>query len=287
MRNKAPLILSVIVGLIALVAIQSYLRKKEVSAQSQFRGSKVLAIATDVRKGAELTPQMLVVKEVPNQFVPPDALREGGDAQLVVGRKLATSLRAGQILQWVVFQGEGKGGGLSSMIPDKEGAFTVPISKGIKPGLIQSGDHIDILGSFAVPKGGQPMPESAATWRLGSDMVNVVLLQNVTVLNVGDSLSAGRGDTGGGELTLSLTLRESQMLMFASEHGQLGAVLRREGSTETLPRTELPTVTFEEILKVIGDLDGLRKVRMVEVESGAKVESVPVRNTSPVKENSK
>jgi Flp pilus assembly protein CpaB len=230
---------------------------------------------------------MLVVKEVPNQFVPPDALREGGDAKLVVGRKLATSLRAGQILQWVAIEVEGSRGGLSSMIPAGEGAFTVPISRGIKTGLIQGGDHIDIIGSFAVPKGGQPVPESAATWRLGSDMVNVVLLQNVTVLNVGDSLASGRGDTGGGDVTLSLTLRESQMLMFASEHGQLGAVLRREGSTETLPRAELPTVTFEEIMKVIGDLDGLRKVRMVEVESGSKLESVPVRNASTDKQKSK
>jgi Flp pilus assembly protein CpaB len=175
-------------------------------------------------------------------------------------------------------------GGLSSLIPAGEGAFSVSVSKGVKPGLIQPGDHIDIIGSFAVPKPNQPMPTGAASWRQGSDVVNVVLLQNVTVLAVGEIFSGAvkSQNESGGDLTLSLTLAESQLLMFAQANGELGAVLRREGATAIAPRAELPRVTFEAIEKIIGDLDGKRQYRAVEVQKGSQTETVPVSNhTSP------
>ena len=56
--------------------------------------------------------------------------------------------------------------------------------------LLQPSDHVDIIGSFAVPKPGFTMPASGtANFRTGPDMVNIVLLQNVTVLAVGDQFS--------------------------------------------------------------------------------------------------
>src|SRR5204862_678873 len=119
-------------------------------------------------------------------------------------------------------------------------------------------------------------PVGSSTWRQGSDMVNVVLLQNVTVLAIGELYGgSNKGQAAAGDLTLSLTLPEAQLLMFASEHGELGAVLRREGAEEVKPRPDLPRVTFEAIEKILGDLDGKRNVRVVRVEKGAKTESVP------------
>jgi hypothetical protein len=58
----------------------------------------------------------------------------------------------------------------------------------------------------------------------------------------------------------------------------LGAVLRREGATDITPRSELPRVTFEEIEKIIGDLDGKRNYRNVEVQKGSQSITVPVTN---------
>jgi len=172
---------------------------------------------------------------------------------------------------------------LSSIIPTGEGAFSVSINKGIKPGLIQPSDHIDVIGSFALPKPGQPLPAAVtagANWRQGSDMVNVVLLQNVTVLAVGETLGGqSRGEGGGTELTLSLTLPEAQLLMFASEHGSLGAILRREGVTDVRPRAELTPITFQNIQTIIGDLDNKRNTRVIEVQKGPKTETVPVINS--------
>jgi Flp pilus assembly protein CpaB len=280
MKNKFPLIVAVLIGAVALYAVRSYVNRMEQNTQAQLRGDPVLSAARDIPPGAELTMQMIVTKPVPRKFIPPQAIEGQTQIKQVLGRRTAVKIQAGQVILWSDLVSEGKGA-LASIIPAGEGAYTVSISKGIKPALMQPSDHVDIIGSFAVPKG-PVMPSSAATWRATPDMVNVVLLQNVTVLAVGDVLGgASRSQSSGGaDLTLSLTLPEAQLLMFASEHGELGAILRREGETEVKGRTELPRVTFDTIDKIIGDLDGRRGVRMVEVLQGTKSTSVPVMGGS-------
>ncbi len=111
-------------------------------------------------------------------------------------------------------------------------------------------------------------------------MVNVVLLQNVTVLAVGDIFNGSiKSEGGSGDLTLSLDLAESQLLMFAVQHGELGAVLRRDGAIDYKPRKELPRITFEKIEEIVGDLDGKRNYHNIEVQKGPQSISVPVNNS--------
>jgi len=283
MKNKFPLIVAVVIGVAALIAIRQYVNKMEQQANAKLKGDLVVAANVDIPAGTELTVQMLGPKEVPRQFIPAQAIQGSDSVKQILGTKTRVPIHAGQIVLWSDLVSETHGG-LSSLIPAGEGAFSVSVSKGVKPGLIQPGDHIDIIGSFAVPKPNQPMPTGTATWRQGSDVVNVVLLQNVTVLAVGEIYSGvvRSQSESGGELTLSLTLAESQLLMFAQANGELGAVLRREGATGIVTRADLPRVTFEAIEKIIGDLDGKRQYRAVEVQKGSQTETVPVSNhTSP------
>ena len=279
MKNKFPLVIAVVIGVAALLAIRSYVSKMEQQAAAKLKGEMVVSASVDIPAGTELTVQMLTPKEVPKQFIPAQAIQGSDSVKQILGTKTRVAVRAGQLVLWSDLVSEARGG-LSSIIPTGEGAFSVSIAKGVKPGLIQPSDHIDIIGSFAVPKPNQPLPTGAASWRQGSDVVNVVLLQNVTVLAIGDKYGGAIGSPSdaGGELTLSLTLAEAQLLMFAQQNGELGAVLRREGATTIAPRAELPRVTFEAIEKIIGDLDGKRNYRTVEVQKGSKSVNVPVSN---------
>jgi Flp pilus assembly protein CpaB len=280
MKNKFPLIVAVIVGVLALFAIKSYVNRMEQSTQAQLRGDPVVAASRDIPAGTEITMQMIVAKPVPRKFIPPQAIEGQAQVKQILGRKTGAKIQAGQIILWTDLVSEGRGT-LASIIPPGEGAYTVTIGKGIKPGLMQPNDHVDILGSFAVPKSTIQMPSSSATFRAGADMVNVVLLQNVTVLAVGDAFAGGaRSQGGGADLTLSLTLPEAQLLMFASQHGELGAVLRREGESDVKSREELPRLTFDAVDKLIGDLDGRRNLRLVEVQQGLKSTRVPVMNNA-------
>lgn len=279
MKSKFPLIIAIIIGVAALLAIRSYVNKMEEQTQAKLKGEPVVAASTDIPAGAELTIQMVSPKEVPRQFIPSQAIQGSAEVKQIIGRKTRVAIRAGQLILWSDLVSEARGG-LASVIPAGEGAFTLSFSKGIKSGLIQPSDHIDVIASFALPKPNQPMPASVGTasWRQASDMVNVVLLQNVTVLAVGEVFAGGvrPADAPAGDLTLSLTLPEAQLLMFAAQHGELGAVLRREGAAEIKPRSELPRVTFQDIEGIIGDLDGKRNLRVVEVQKGLKSDVVPV-----------
>lgn len=281
MKNKFPLLVAVIIGIAALFAIKQYVNKMEQQAADKLKGEPVVAAGVDIPVGTELTMQMIVAKEVPRQFIPAQAIQGSDSVKQILGTKTRVAIHAGQPILWSDLVNETHGG-LSSIIPAGEGAYTVSISKGVKPGLIQPSDHIDIIGSFALPKPTQPLPTEAtvSSWRQGSDLVNVVLLQNVTVLAVGDTFGGAvrSASDSGGDLTLSLTLAEAQELMFAQQNGELGAVLRREGATATAARADLPRVTFEKIDQIIGDLDGKRNYRSVEVQKGSESQTVPVSN---------
>jgi Flp pilus assembly protein CpaB len=279
MKNRTPIVIAIIIGVLAIFSVHSYVKRVEQTTQDKLKGTPVVSAKVKIAPGVELTMEMFAPKEVPDQFIPAQAIKGSAELKQIIGRKLRVPVKAGQIVLWSDLVSEDKSG-LSSAIPAGEGAFTVSISKGIKSGLVQPNDHIDIIGSFAMPKPAQSIPNSSATWRQGSDMVNVVLLQNVTVLALGDSFGAGRaaGGSGGGDVTLSLTLQEAQLLMFASAHGELGAVLRRDGALDIKARADLPRITFEAIDTIVGDLDGKRAMRIIEVQKGSKTVPVPVLN---------
>jgi pilus assembly protein CpaB len=266
-KNRLAFIAALMLGVLAILAIRSYVKRVEQEASARLKGTPVVAARSDLKEGAEITIDSVVAKEIPPQFIPPQAIQGSLELKQIIGRSVRVPVKAGQIILWSDLASERRGG-LSALIPENEGAFSINISRGIQPLLMQPNDKIDIIASFTAPKprGAQAQAQPGASWRDASDVVNVVLLQNVTVLAIGQQFGGtpapGReGSGGGGGLTLSVTLPEAQLLMFASQHGELGAILRREGSLSVIPRTELPRVTFEEIEKIIGDLDQRRDQR--------------------------
>jgi len=65
--------------------------------------------------------------------------------------------------------------------------------------------------------------------------------------------------------------------MFASQHGELGVVLRRQEDIHSMERAQLPRITFDAVVDLIGDLDSRRRKRLIEVQRGSgAAEVVPV-----------
>jgi Flp pilus assembly protein CpaB len=275
MNKKLALLVAGIVAVLAFFGIKSYQKQESDRQQSVQKGVRIVAARDDIKADTEITDKMLGYQEVPEQFVPAQAVPFANKTMLV-GRTAKFSINRGKLVL-ISDVKEDEPVSLSSFIPPHEGAFTITLAKGIRPSLMRNGDHIDIIGSFAAPKPNQPLPTAATSWRQASDMVNVVLLENVTVLAVGDSYSGatGRMDSTG-EITVSVQLREAQLLMFAAEHGELGAMLRRQGATEIQPENERTKLSFAEIENIIGDIDHKRNVRLIEVEKGGKTQFVPV-----------
>lgn len=264
MKNRVAFVAALLLGILAILAIRSYVKRVEAEASAKLQGEPVVAAMSDLAAGAEITMEAVTPREVPPQFIPPQAIQGSSELQQIIGRTVRFPVKAGQIILWSDLAAERRGG-LSTLIPEKEGAFSLNISRGIQTSLIQPNDHIDILASFAAP-GRREASAPVSTWREASDMVTVVLLQNVTVLAVGQQYGGQVQNeaSGGGSLTLSVTLPEAQLLMFAAQHGELGALLRREGEGAVMSRADLPRVTFEAIETIIGDLDQRRDQRISE-----------------------
>src|SRR5665213_975586 len=148
MKNKFPLLIAIIVGVAALLAIRSYVNNAEQKARDMLKGERIVSASVDIPAGAVITMQMLVAKEVPDQFIPAQAIQGVDQVKQILGNKTRVAVRAGQILLWSDLVSEQRGG-VSAIIPEGEGAYTLTISKGANTTLIQPSDHIDIIGSVS------------------------------------------------------------------------------------------------------------------------------------------
>lgn len=277
MKNKLPIIITLLFGIAAIFVVRSYIEKIQQDSRAQFRGERIIVAREDLKAGAALSQQILAVKEFPSRFLHRQSIKEG-ELGSILSAKIHRDIRAGDPVLWSDFESQANSG-FSATIPQGEGVYTVSITRGIKPGLVRAGDHIDIVGTFTMPKQSQAAIAGGGSWKSSQDVVNKVLLQNVTVLSIGDSYAGagfGRESSGGGDLTLSVSLREAQVLMFAAAHGELGAVLRREGFNEVAAPKDLPRITFETIEQLIGEVEGERKTRSVELRKGLNTTTQPV-----------
>jgi Flp pilus assembly protein CpaB len=286
MKSRTPIIVAVVIGVLVVFAIRSYVKRVKDEASAQLRGSPVVAATQDMSEGAIVKMTMIYPKEVPDRFIPPQAIRGSAEVAQIVGRKVRFPIAKDQIILWSDLEMERRRG-LATVVPGDERAFTMSVAQGVSASLLQPNDHVDIIASVAVPepKGTAKPTAGAATWREKSDIVTMVLLQNVTILGIGKDFgvgqtggSSGPGGGSGGMITVSVTLPESQLLSFAQQHGELGIVLRREGNIDTLPREKLPRVTFATLEELIGDLDQQRKHRIIQILKGKDTQEVTVEN---------
>ena len=274
MKNRVPIIAAVILAIVGAIGLRSYVKKVEAQAEEKLRGRPVVAARADIAEGTELTEDLLGWKEIPRQFIPSQAIDSRDDMRLIVGRKAAVRIRAGAPVLWSDLQME-RLGGLSSLIPSGERAFTVEIAAGVQSELLQLNDRVDILGIFEVPNEDRRSPTDPET-----STVCVVLLQNVTVIAIGETIGqvAMRPSQfgPGGAITFAVTLPEAQMLMFSEQHGELALALRREGEIEILAREDLDRVTFQELERITSELDARRESRIVQIMKGREVEEVRI-----------
>ena len=281
MKNKFPLVVAVILGIAAVLGIKYYVDSIKEAEAAKYQGQNVVAARKNIAQGTEITEALITQRSVPTQFIPPQAVEGRDEMAEIIGRKTRVNIKAGDLLLWSDLEIQ-QWGGLSTLIPEGERAFTVDITAGVPSELLQANDRVDILGLFTLPKDGDATSGPQAAWREESDLVCVVLLQGVSILTVGEDMTTyGRPQAaGGGALTFAVTLPEAQLLMFAGEHGTLGVALRGENEVEILERTELGKVTYKEMERVIGDLDNKRKKRVVQIMRGRSLEEVNVEGSA-------
>jgi len=264
-RPTIPLILSIALGTAAVLMVRSYISGEKVSMTRAMEPVRVVVASRNIPANMPITKDMIAARGIPKKFVHAKSIYpEEGD--LLAGRELMYPVRAGDPILWMDFKGGEGLRGFSSMIREGERALTLKIDEasGIA-GLLQPGDHVDILGSFSDPT------RTSEVGGKGGTRTTITLLQNVVVLAVGKSVSARSGrdrERGGGMLTVLVTPEEAMLLVHAHKEGELYNILRNPGDIETVDN--LPRITFTDVLqpRVREEIQSARDNRVLVIRRG-------------------
>lgn len=237
------LLVAVGLALIAVLSLWLYSR----SLQEETAGGQkvtVLVAGEDLPAGGRVTKASLAVRDVPEAYVHPAAIRKGEENQ-IIGRPVANKITQGQPLLWSDFelQRSAVSRRLSAAVQKGQRAITIPVDvSGSLAGMLQPGDHIDILGTFARNQ--------------GADWSTVTLLQNVVVLATGDRRATNEGEEpmAAGQsrsftnITVAVDLEEAELLVFAMQRGPINVALRSQDDIETID--DMPEKNFSDIFEV-------------------------------------
>jgi pilus assembly protein CpaB len=226
MKQRA-LSIAAIAALVSTCLLLLYLRQFE-QTMSGGEKVKVLVAIKPVRHGDLLTEDMLGVREIPMAYVETRAVK-ASERSKVLGVRVAQPLSAHDVVMWTDLAVASKERDLSSLVQFGNRAVTVRAGTGDETkgyALIHPGDYVDVL--VTATESGRPN---------GDNRSSAVLLQKVIVLAVGLDTTSTVATAGGANqadhhrprdlvLTLSLNLREAQLIALATEQGRLSVALR-------------------------------------------------------------
>jgi len=188
----------------------------------------VLVLSEAIERGGVLLEEQLAIREVPTDYVDTRQVK-AVDLGRVTGLRVRTAVEAQQALLWTdldVYADERRD--LSELIADGQRAVSIrPRRRDAALGLVRPGDFVDVVANLARVGSGEPAA--------------VVLLQNVLVMAVGrDLVRAASGSAAApvaddATVTLSVSLRQAQLIALASEQGHLSLALRNPSDQRTLP----------------------------------------------------
>jgi pilus assembly protein CpaB len=240
------LIAGVVVGLIAAILVFVVVSQAGGSDDSQ----SVVVAKQDIPAQSRLIADVLEVKNMSADEVAPEAFTARSQ---VVNRITAEAITAGdQILPSMV--SDRAGDSLAFTIASGKRAVSIEVKEWVTAGgNVQPGDQVDIVGIFALDKDADvnavlavvaPGQDGVVT-PLGTDRnLTVTLLQDVTVLAVGQSLAKSEEETStivtkpetdaegrpkAKSVTLEVTPEQAQLLVLGDEYAVLRLSVRPFG----------------------------------------------------------
>lgn len=266
MKQKILLLSSIAAGLVAALLAHAWFVAKSGEVEqtkrrilAATRKVAVLGAARTIPQGATIRPDDLVSLVVFESGTTGDNIPVE-ERLSVVGRVAAHTIGENDPILWTYLDGgRGAGRGLADDIPDRMRAISIPVSGAAAvSGLVRPGDHVDVIGSFALPSSGGAAGET--------ESVTMTVLQNVTVLATGTTTARNRDPQAGrqegyGTVTLSATPREAEVLVFAQQmKGRLFLTLRN--GADVYYEEDLPQVDFSKIAEELGDLNRHRQTKL-------------------------
>lgn len=258
MKNFIPLILAVLLGLAAVLAVGRLLSQQKQTAEKTVT---VVAAARDIAQGEVVSKSYIMERVIPEKAVPQQAIY-WSRADMVVGQK---ALRPIPQNDYVLLADVGLSGSMGNIIG--EGEWAVALNLGGNTGIarmVQAGDEVAVIGTFKIQSKVKSADLSAPEQVVKKD-ATIVLFPRVRVLDVG-GLRMGRGEgggeEGGGTIILALPPSQAQMLIASQRQGDLTLAMRRPGDASNLNRLDAGMIddqTFNALL------DGLQSFKVPKI----------------------
>ena len=250
MRQKMLLLAAVFFGVLAFILAYQQLNYEKRRIRGEAGEYYVIQLTRDISGTEELKDGDFTRFKVKRLKQNRKMSREipWDKNKLLIGRQLESAKDKGDILHWTDLKPAARRRtGLSSQVPNGWRAVSISSdSISSVSNLVQPEDHIDIIGTFRFPN---------MQGEKGFDTVTLTILQNVVVLATGSdwgrysSVGTSMRRRGYSSVTLALTPKEAEMIIFASSKGKLTLTLRN--FEETQIAHDLQTVNFRFLEKNI------------------------------------
>lgn len=213
-RSNRPILVGVLAMVLGAGCLVVYMQQYE----RHVTGGEYVDVAIvtrDVPLGAALESDMLATQSMPVRYVEHRHVL-ASDLTRVLGVHVSGALRSGETLVWSDLVTSEEHRDLSSLVRDGQRAVSIEAdSASTFGGLLRPGDRVDVL----------------MTAREGQVDVASTILQNVLVLALGadtgaELVRARDRSARVSQVTLSMTLDQSQTLAVAAARGRLTLVLR-------------------------------------------------------------
>jgi pilus assembly protein CpaB len=238
MKSKAiiPLVIGLAVGLVAIKMGLDVVKKAQGANQGGASVDIVVA-ARSIPLAAEITEQMVKTVKTPRELAPTGVFSTVSD---VLGRVNRAEIPKGAPVTASVLAPPGTSPGMPSRIPEGFRAVSVKVDEDTQvSGFLQPGCRVDVAAVMTASVGGR------------RDMISKVILQNVEVAAVGQSLASEGSEAN---LTRSVTLlvlpRDVPKLHLAASKGKIRLALRSridEGANRFAAMTQDQLLADEQV----------------------------------------
>jgi len=244
MRQKLLLLAAVFFGVLAFVLTYQQIKIEREKALGGARKVVLIIVKRDMTTGEKIKETDITYLQT-KRFQTETTREITWDKRaLIINRELAFPVEKNHALEWSDLKAATRGHeGLTKIIPMGQRAISIPVDATASvTGLINPNDHVDIIGTFRFPE----MKGDKAY-----DTLTLTILQNVTVLATGTDYGktdqSAQGKTQKAKsystITLALSPKEVEMIIFASQKGKLTLSLRN--FEETLIETKLQSINFK------------------------------------------
>ena len=294
-RKRLPLIIALACGLWAILLLNGYLKRRETEiwqrmkqaqqraqpAQAPAQMAIVLVAGKDIPPQVPITPNDLLIKEIPREYVQPQAV---GSLNEVIGQIASVPIARGEQILRTKLRPPGKiGKSLSEITPSGKRAVNVSVDNiATIVNLIRPGDYVDVLALVTLPETTDLAGAKTSVPRL------ISLFQNVEVLAVAGEIvpplptsetakkeQARAPSAGSGTVTLALSPQEAVLLSFVQEQGKIKLTLR---SSEDTQKQAIKPADWDTLFQYLypSKEGGPGGQPVVEVYRGLKKEIVPL-----------